>query len=143
MRQETSSTSAPPVVGMLDLLKLFTPDVAAALTFYCDVLGAVVAEEDLPHWARVRLANVDIGLHHGEASEVGRGTGWEPSFRVHDIAAFRAHLERTGVTIVRDFHDIPGGVTLAFADPAGNVLSVAQYGTSEAALAAEASASAE
>jgi predicted enzyme related to lactoylglutathione lyase len=137
MSDARAEVSPPPVVGMLDMLKLFTPDVAGALAFYRDVLGALVAEEDLPHWARVRLANVDIGLHLGEATEVARRVGWEPGFRVHDVAAFRAHLQRRGVNIVQDFHDIPGGVTVAFADPAGNVLSVVQYGTSVEALASE------
>lgn len=135
MAQETRTDAVvAPVVGMLDLLKLFTPDVGAALAFYRDVLGAVVAEENLPHWARVRLANIDIGLHHGEAPSHGRGAGWEPTFRVHDIAAFREHLRRHDVAVLQDFHDIPGGVVLAFADPAGNVLSVSQYGTSVSAL---------
>jgi hypothetical protein len=39
---------------------------------------------------------------------------------------------------VDEYHDIPGGVTMRFADPQGNALSVVQYGTSVAALAGSA-----
>ena len=134
----TNIATGVPVVGMLDLLKLYTPDVGQAVAFYRDVLGAVVAEEDLPHWARVRLANVDIGLHLGEPAGQGPGAGWEPTFRVQDIAAFRAHLQAGGVPLLRDLHDIPGGVILAFAGPDGTALSVSQYGTSVQALTGDA-----
>ncbi|MDP2328591.1 MAG: VOC family protein [Dehalococcoidia bacterium] len=125
-------TEAPLTLGLLDVITLRVPDVAAALGFYRDTLGAIPIEEDAPAWARVRLGNVDLGLHQGEP---GAG-GPEPSFRVQDIAAVRAHLLHRGVPITLDLHDIPGGVMLAFADPAGNVLAVIQYGLTAAEAAA-------
>lgn len=127
-----ASHRSVPQVGLLDLIQLATPDVAGAVAFYRDILGATVIEEALPWWGRVRIANIDLGLHQGVAP-AGEG-GAEPAFRVPDVAAFRAHLQAAGVTITQDYHDIPGGVKLGFADPAGNRLAVIQYGTNEAAI---------
>lgn len=127
MANETVDRAA---VGLLDMIKLYTADVPATVAFYRDVLGAVVqqASED---WGQVRLGGIDLGLHRGANEE---SVGWEPSFRVPDIAAFRALLERHEVAVTRDFHDIPGGVTLSFRDPGGNSIAVTQYGTTEEAL---------
>lgn len=122
-----------PSVGMLDLIQLGTEDVAVTTAFYVDVLGAHVVDPPSAYWARVRLANVDIGIHARPAAG-SPPYGWEPGFRVPDIAAFKTHLLAHGVTITKDLHDIPGGVTLAFADPAGNAIGVYQYGASEAEL---------
>lgn len=116
-------------IGLLDLLIVRADDVPATAAFYRDVLGATVQSVS-PGWAQVRLANVDIGIHERGASDAS----WEPDFRVADIVAFRAHLVAHGLSIVLDFHDIPGGVKLAFRDPAGNVMSVTQYGVKAADL---------
>ena len=131
----TSDATAATTVrlGLLDLIQVPATDVERSLAFYRDVLGGLPSEVSLPHWARVRLANVDVGIHLAEATAAA-GPGWEPAFRVHDIAAFRAHLEARGVPIVLEYHDIPGGVKLGFTDPDGNSLAVYQYGTSEAKL---------
>lgn len=111
-------------VGLLDLLLVRADDVEGTAAFYRDVLGAVVHSVS-PHWAQVRLANVDIGIHAPGGAD---GAGWVPGFRVHDIAAFRSHLEALGVEITQHYHDVPGGVKLGFRDAAGNVLAVYQYG---------------
>ncbi len=116
--------------GLLDHLLVRGPDVAVLEAFYRDVLGGVVVEEALPHWARVHVANIDLGLHAGEP-----GGGAQPRFRVQDVAAFRAHLESHGVAIPEGYHAVPGGVELDFADPAGNLLGVVQYGVTLADLA--------
>lgn len=116
--------------GLLDHLLVHGPDVAALEGFYRDVLGGVVVEEALPHWARVHVANIDLGLHAGES-----GSGAQPCFRVQDVAAFRAHLESHGVVIPEGYHAVPGGVELEFADPAGNLLGVVQYGVTLTELA--------
>ncbi len=50
----------------------------------------------------MRLANVDIGIPARPAAG-SPPHGWEPGFRVPDIAAFRAHLLAHGVTITKDF----------------------------------------
>ncbi|MSQ29896.1 MAG: hypothetical protein EXR68_05350 [Dehalococcoidia bacterium] len=126
-------TGAVPSVEILDIIQLGTEDVPGTTAFYTDVLGATVVDAPSAHWARVRLANIDIGIH-ARPSGGSPPHGWEPGFRVSDIAAYRAHLLTCGVTITKDFHDIPGGVTLSFLDPAGNAIGVYQYGTSEVAL---------
>lgn len=119
-------TPAPrPGLGLLDAILVRVPDVPAAVRFYRDVLGAVVIEDGDEERARLRLANVDLALERGQA-----GGGAEPGFRSADIRALRAYLVAQGVHIVRDLAEVPGGLTLAFADPAGNVLSATQYGAS-------------
>lgn len=115
--------------GLLDHLLVRGPDVAVLAAFYRDVLGGTVVEESLPHWVRVRVADIDLGLHAGES-----GGGAQPRFRVQDVASFRAHLESHGVVIPEGYHAIPGGVALDFADPAGNLLGVVQYGVTLASL---------
>ena len=125
------SDRVPPgaEIGLIDLVVARADDVQATAAFYRDVLGATVQTVS-PQWAQVRLANVDIGIHERGASD----EHWEPGFRVADIAAFRAHLLATGVTIADDYHDIPGGVKLGFRDPAGNPVAVYQYGVRVADL---------
>lgn len=120
-----------PRLGLLDYILLPTPDVPALVAFYHDVLGAAVVEEAYPAWARVRLANVDLGLHQAASG----GGGAKPGFRVQDVVALRAHLEGKGVAVDGGFHAVPGGVCLTFADPAGNSLDAIQYGIDVAALA--------
>jgi predicted enzyme related to lactoylglutathione lyase len=126
-------------VGLLDVIQAPSADVAAAVAFYRDVLGAAVQSVST-HWASVRLANVDVGIHLRERSETAAGGaatgGWEPAFRVRDVAALRARLVAAGVAITQEFHDIPGGVKLGFADRDGNPLAAVQYGVSVADLAA-------
>ena len=116
-------------IGLLDLVLARADDVLATAAFYRDVLGAVVQTLS-PEWAQLRLANVDIGIHARGASD----ERWEPGFRVASIAALKAHLEGHGVSIAEDYHDIPGGVKLAFRDPSGNTIAAYQYGVSAADL---------
>jgi catechol 2,3-dioxygenase-like lactoylglutathione lyase family enzyme len=118
-------------LGLLDYLSVSGPDVAALVAFYRDVLDAGVIEEAYPDWARVRLANVDLGVRRGERALSEDGAGPCAAFRVQDLAGFRAHLERCGVE-AGEYHDIAGGVTLDFRDPAGNVLRVIRWGRSAA-----------
>ncbi|MBM4411065.1 MAG: hypothetical protein FJ037_07050 [Chloroflexi bacterium] len=115
--------------GLLDHLLVRGPDVAVLVSFYREVLGGTVVEEDRPHWVRVRVADIDLGLHAGEA-----GGGAQPRFRVQSVSAFRTHLESHGVTIPEGYHAVPGGVELDFFDPAGNRLGVVQYGVALADL---------
>ena len=122
----------PADVGSLDYLQASSTDVAATVAFYRDVLGATVQSVSAPYWAMVRLANVDIGIHKRDE----RGGGWEPGFRVQDIAAFRAQLVTHGVEVTQDYHDIPGGVKIGFTDRDGNRIAVYQYGIATKDLAA-------
>jgi len=115
-------------VGLLDYVMLRATDVQALVEAYRSVLGAIPIEESYPAWARIRLANIDVGIH---LDTVDTGTVPDRSaelvFRVHDIAAFRAGIEGSQF-VARDYDAIPGGVRLGFCDPAGNPLSVIQWG---------------
>lgn len=115
-------------VGLLAFLQTVTGDVAATVAFYRDALGADVQSESA-HWARLRIGGVDVGVHAAPASY----EGWMPAFRAADVRTVRAAVEGAGLEC-RDYHDIPGGVTLQFKDPAGNWLAAIQYGVSVAAL---------
>jgi len=120
---------APAQIGLLDVLQTVAGDVSATVAFYRDALGAVVQSES-PHWARVRLGNTDIGVHSGPASH----QGWMPAFRAQDVRAVRSAVLAAGFEC-RDYHDIPGGVSLQFRDPTGNWLAAIQYGVNAAQLA--------
>lgn len=124
-------TERTPRLGLLDYLMLPAADVPALVAFYCEVLGATVIEEAYPFWARIRVANIDVGLHQAAG---GGGTGAKPGFRVQDVAALRTHLEAHGVTVEGGYHAIPGGVRLTFTDAAGNHLDALQYGIDVASL---------
>lgn len=111
-------------LGSLDYLMLYAPDVEALVAFYRDVLGGTLIEEAYPHWARLRLANIDVGVHLGEPAAQG---GPEPAFRVSDLAALRVHLQGAGVAC-EEYAALPGAVKLGFRDPAGNALQALQWG---------------
>lgn len=115
--------------GLLDVLQAVTGDVVSTVAFYRDVLGADVQSES-EQWARIRLGGVDLGIH---ASPAGY-EGWMPAFRVADVTVVRAAIEAAGREF-RDYHDIPGGVSLQFRDPAGNWLAAIQYGVTAVGLA--------
>lgn len=118
-------------IGLLDMVQTAADDTAEAVRFYRDVLGATV-ETEHDEWSQVRLGGVTLGIHRKPAGI----EAWTPSFRVADIAAVKAALEAAGRPLLRDYHDIPGGVVLAFSDPSGNPLQVVQQGITEADLRA-------
>lgn len=112
-------------IGSLDYVMLRARDVAALVDAYREVLDAAPIEEAYPHWARIRLGNIDTGIHLDEAGPGERGA--EPAFRVHDVVAFHRGLAGTAFS-VEQVEEIPGGVRLGFRDPAGNLLSAIQWG---------------
>ncbi|MSP22256.1 MAG: VOC family protein [Dehalococcoidia bacterium] len=123
-----------PQIGLLEVLQTSSSDVAATVAFYRDVLGATVQGDEQAEslqWARLRLGNVDIGIHAAPASY----EGWLPSFRVVAVGPLRAAVLAAGLEC-RNYHDSPGGVSLQFRDPAGNWLAAIQFGVSAAQLAA-------
>ena len=128
------TTQQPRIeIELLDHIQAAASNVEGTVAFYRDVLGARVQSVS-QHWALVRLGNVDIGIHLREVQGAGdarAAAAWEPGFRVANIVVFRAQLERAGVPITQEFHEIPGGVNLGFADPDGNPLAVYQYGVGE------------
>lgn len=135
MSDERSDAGERVEVGLLDLIRVPATDVAAAVAFYRDVLGATVQSLSA-EWATVRLANVDVGIHRHDGAGAGIASGWEPGFRVRDVAAFRARLAAAGAAVTAEPHDIPGGVRLGFTDLDGNRLAAYQYGVTVADLGA-------
>ena len=115
-----------PTIGLLDMMQTAAEDVGAVVRFYSEVLGATV-EADSEQWSQVRIGGVSLGIHASPEA-------WMPSFRVPDIAAVRVALEASDTSILCAYHDIPGGVVMAFHDPAGNPLQVVQLGISAADL---------
>jgi predicted enzyme related to lactoylglutathione lyase len=121
--------------GHLEMLKQFSTlmvyvtDMDRSVAFYGDVLGLPL-EYKSPGWSQFMLPNgVALGLHRAmEPAE--RSAGWLPGFSVDNIVAAKDHLEMASTPITQDYHDIPGGVVLEFADPDGNAISISQMGIS-------------
>lgn len=109
----------------LTYARLFVDDLAAARTFYRDVLGLT----GLWNWQEVALG-YDVGPtliieqtdgHHPE--EVGRFAGL--SLEVDDIHRAHQQLAGAGVEFTHPPAKQPWGGTLAhFKDPSGNILTL-------------------
>lgn len=120
----------------LEVVTLFVEDVAAAKTFYVEVLGTEVLFAD-DGSAVVKLSNLLVNLLHVdnapelvEPVAVG-GPSIGPralyTIRVEDADAAHADLVARGATFLNGPIDRPWGRrTAAFADPAGNVWEIAQ-----------------
>jgi predicted enzyme related to lactoylglutathione lyase len=120
MSQTSGSTT--PLVGELNFVMLHVASVAEVRDFYVEKLGMNVLDEN-PGFVMLR------GLGHGGAS-LGIGQG-EPAagatpielwWQVEDADALHAALVERGVRIVQAPKDEPFGRSVAFSDPAGNVL---------------------
>ena len=113
------------VVMQLTYARLFVDDLAAARTFYRDVLGLT----ELWNWEDVAIG-YDVGVtlivertDGGHPEEVGRFAGL--SLEVDDIDATHRRLISAGVEFTHPPTKQPWGGTLAhFKDPAGNVLTL-------------------
>jgi len=114
-------------------LMVYVKDMDRSVAFYGDVLGLPLQMKS-PGWSQLTLPNgVPLGLHPmREASD--HSAGWLPGFSVDNIVAAKDHLEMAGVEITQDYHDIPGGVVLEFADPDGNRITISQMGISTAEI---------
>ncbi len=123
-------------LNKLDVITIFTEDLAATRAFYEDVLGleVVYAEEAS---AVVRLENLMINILRVDRADTlvqprpvagpDAGARLLFTFEVADANAVHEELKQHGVTILNGPTDRPWGRrTVAFADPAGNVLEVAQ-----------------
>jgi len=126
------------MVTGIDTLMITVGDMDRAVRFYRDVLGFPVKSQS-PGWSAIDIQGTVLGLHPSmshsgqvtatEAAGRGIGAGnFVLGLRVRDIREFRAHLERNGVTVTRDFHEIPGGLLLDFTDPDGNWLEAVERG---------------
>ena len=120
----------------IEVITLFVEDVAAARTFYVDVLGGEVIFAD-DGSAVVKLSNLMINLLHVdnaptlvEPVQVGGPTAGARALytiRVDDADAAYQELIERGATFLNGPIDRPWGRrTAAFADPAGNVWEIAE-----------------
>ena len=120
-------------VIQLDTMMCQVTDVPRAVEFYRDVLGCHVPFST-PHWTQVSFGTSSIGLHSPLEGFTGNKGGWILGYQVSDIAGLRRTLDERQVPILQDFHDVPGGVVLLFADPDGNLLQPIQRGITIAEL---------
>lgn len=118
-------TNSTPEIGLIDMVQTSADDVSDTVRFYSNVLGAKVQREG-DQWSRLRIGGIDIGIHQTPTPI----SGWMPVFRVSDIVAVKAAVQASHQPILQDYNDIPGGVMLAFSDPAGNAIQVVQIGLS-------------
>ena len=120
----------------VEVITLFVEDVAAARTFYVDVLGTEVIFSD-EQSAVVRLSNLLINLLHADQAptlvepvQVGGPTAGARALytiKVDDADAAFEELTGRGATFLNGPIDRPWGRrTAAFADPAGNVWEIAE-----------------
>ena len=119
----------------IEIVTLFVEDLAAARTFYVDVLDTEVVYADEAS-AVIKFSNVLVNLLQVdnaptlvEPMAVGAPTGgaralW--TIMVEDADEAKEELTRRGATFLNGPVDRPWGRrTAAFADPAGNVWEIA------------------
>lgn len=109
-------------------------DMDRAVAFYRDQLG-LEPGMTTKWWSTFKIGGVQIGLHPPfEDGPREPGRGWILGIEVEDLKLLRAALEANG-TKCADYHDIPGGCVMDFADPDGNQIQAMQTGVSAADLA--------
>jgi catechol 2,3-dioxygenase-like lactoylglutathione lyase family enzyme len=134
--------SAPPVRGVLETA-VYVDDLERAHDFYGGVLGLDRALET-PRMATYAVAPAQVLLvfkrgatredmtastggvipgHHSEGH-----THFAFAIAVDQLEPWRAHLEASGVTIRSEVTWPPGGRSLYFDDPDGNVVELATPG---------------
>lgn len=121
------------MVTGIDTLMITVADMDRAVRFYRDVLGLPVKSQSRG-WSEIDVGGTTVGLHpqHGTPMRAGAGGidggNFVLGLSVRDIRGFRAHLERHGVRVPGDFHEIPGGLLIDFTDPDGNWLEAVERG---------------
>jgi catechol 2,3-dioxygenase-like lactoylglutathione lyase family enzyme len=97
---------------------IHVPDLARAEAFYGGVLGFPLAEKTADQLV------FDTGaLRLYVNRDAGALMPFIPALEVADCAAAKAHLQRAGCEIVREW---PGGHALYFRDPFGFVLDIVE-----------------
>jgi len=123
----------------MNVVTVFTEDLAGTRSFYEEVLGLrVLGENENEHGPSVvfELGNVMINLAHVSAGAdfgapglvAGRGAGVRVVLpaAVDDVDTACAELARLGVPLVDGPVDRPWGIrTASFSDPAGHIWEIA------------------
>lgn len=126
----STHAGAPPLIGPVAAVRVFTRDLDAARRFYREVLG-LPELSSTSTWAVYQAGPVQLIAEtdqpdDGEEPAAGRFTGF--SFAVDDAAHVCEVLAGHGVVVVGPPETQPWGGTLAHvADPDGNVLTLVQY----------------
>ncbi|MSP78554.1 MAG: VOC family protein [Dehalococcoidia bacterium] len=106
-------------------IMFFVSNMRRSQKFYRDVLGLTPTDEH-PEYSSYALGKgFAIALYKGR----GQTAGTSPvlALEVADMAAARRALQAAKRTIVRDFHEVPGGISLDFKDPDGHVVQLVQF----------------
>ncbi len=123
----------------LNVITLFTEDLAETKAFYQDVLGLEVLGEEANEFGpsvifklgdiMINLAHVTAGPDFGAPGAVaarGEGSRVVLPVRVADVDKACAELARLGVPLLDEPRDRPWGIRCAsFADPAGHIWEIA------------------
>jgi catechol 2,3-dioxygenase-like lactoylglutathione lyase family enzyme len=116
-------------------IRYIVDDVAAAATFYTDVLDftleqamgapfAIVSRGDLRLWLSGPASSARRPMPNGDAPVPG---GWNRLvLQVADIAATVEKLRQTGVAFRNDVVTGPGGKQILIEDPSGNPIELFQ-----------------
>jgi lactoylglutathione lyase len=113
------------VITKLDNVYYFVTDVRRALTFYRDILGLKVLDQD-DFWATLDLAGVRFGLHKASAEEFlpssMKRAGATVTFQVSDIDEAYNFYKNKGVNFLGEISRNPWGSHVSFTDLDGNLL---------------------
>lgn len=115
----------------LSALTCFVPDLDAATTFYCDVLGFTVKTRfgpDVVQLAHDGIALVLCRCERPARPEYPSTAQVTPGFAVTDAAAELARLRGLGADLVFDApQEFPLGRFIVVRDPAGNAIELLEY----------------
>ena len=112
-----------------------TPDLAAALVFYRDLLGATVSYEfqgpdGETGYVGLELGAAHLGIGRDPAATAGASERFSLWVYTDDCDAAVEHLRAAGVEIVEEPADQPWGERVArVADPDGNLVIIGQGDT--------------
>jgi predicted enzyme related to lactoylglutathione lyase len=113
------------VIENLTFFALRVPQMEESLTFYTDVLGLEIDEQEtVPgYYTQFKLKSVaGLALIHGLDQEAGFEKDYDIALRVSDADDFYRLLTEKGVDVGDAPRDIPWGRTFLFRSPDGHVL---------------------
>jgi catechol 2,3-dioxygenase-like lactoylglutathione lyase family enzyme len=122
------------VLGVLETC-LYAEDLVVAEEFYCQVLGMSVFSRIKGRHLFFRCGEGMFLLFNPQQSlrpdagvpPHGAQSGGHVAFAIHrsELARWRSHLDKMGVTIEREVEWPGGGHSIYFRDPAGNSVELA------------------
>ncbi len=111
--------------------ELITPDIEGAKTFYSELFGWELRDEDMGErtYTIAKSNNIEVaGLMQTPAEAQGMPAQWGAYVAVENVDASAARAEQLGATVVMAPRDIPGvGRICVIADPQGATISMISY----------------